>query len=89
MRPANAFARGTATVFHTWTNGEIVPHIASILSVCVLSAAFMKNVYMGKVDGFDYIIYAVAMAASASPSLMYKLIALKFTGQPIVEEEKK
>lgn len=41
----------------------------------------MKNVWLGRVDGSDYVYYAVAMAASASPSLMYKLIALKFTGK--------
>lgn len=83
-RASNAVARGTALLFRTWTNGEAVPHIASIVSVGVLSVAFLKNAYLARVDGLDYIYYAVAMAASASPSLMFKLIALRF---PTVEQK--
>jgi len=80
-----------STLKATWidhdTGAFSVPHFASMLAVCVLSAAFMKNVYMGKVDGMDYVYYAVAMAASASPSLMNKLIALR--GGTVAAEEKK
>lgn len=72
----------TRTLAATWidhdTGAFSVPHFASIMAVFILSAAFMKNVWLGKVDGMDYVYYSVAMAASASPSLMYKLIALKF-----------
>lgn len=89
QRASNALSRAVALLFRTWTNGEAVPHLASIISVGVLSAAFMKNVYLGKVDGMDYIYYAVAMAASASPSLMFKLIALKFTGAASVPQGEK
>lgn len=77
-----------STLRATWVDHDTgafsVPHFASIVSLGVLSVAFMKNVYLGKVDGLDYIYYAVAMAASASPSLMYKLMALKF---PTVEQK--
>jgi hypothetical protein len=74
----------------TWidhdTGAFSVPHFASVVAVFALTAAFIKNAWMKNVDGMDYLYYALAMAASASPSLMYKLIALKFN---VPTEEKK
>jgi len=87
MKPGRAVCNAfKATWIDHETGAFSVPHFASVVSVVVLSVAFMKNVYMGKIDDLDYLYYAVAMAASASPSLMYKLIALKFT---VPTEEKK
>jgi hypothetical protein len=80
------------TLKATWIDHETgafsVPHFASILAVMVLSAAFMKNVWQHQVDGLDYIYYAVAMSASASPSLMHKVIALRFGSSTPTEEKK-
>jgi hypothetical protein len=78
------------TLKATWidhdTGAFSVPHFASVVSLAALTVVFVKNAYLGKVDGLDYIYYAVAMAASASPSLMYKLIA---RGETQRTEEKK
>ena len=78
------------TLAATWidhdTGAFSVPHFASVVALGALTTVFVKNAYLGKVDGLDYIYYAVAMAASASPSLMYKLIA---RGETQRTEEKK
>jgi hypothetical protein len=80
----------TRTLAATWIDHETgafsVPHFASVVTIVALTMVFVKNAFLGKVDGLDYIYYAVAMAASASPSLMYKLIA---RGETQKTEEKK
>ena len=87
VRPVSAIAEALKKTWIDQSTGEIsVPHLASVITLNVLSAAFMKNVWIGKVDGLDYIWYAVAMAAAASPALMQKVVNLKF-GAP--QEEKK
>jgi len=79
-RPASAIAEALKRTWIDQTTGEVsVPHLASVMTLFVLSAAFMKNMWTtGKVEGLDYIWYAVAMAAAASPALMQKLVNLKF-----------
>jgi hypothetical protein len=78
------------TLKATWIDHETgafsVPHFASVVAIAALTMVFVKNAYLGKVDGLDYIYYSVAMAASASPSLMHKFIA---RGETQKTEEKK
>ncbi len=81
-KPVKACVRvwNTATTDHA-TGDFSLNHLVTIVTMGILSAAFMKNAVKFDLTWDDYVGYAVAMAMSASPALMAKFLGLKF-GKP-------
>lgn len=53
-------------------------HLVTLVTMGILSAAFIKNSVKFALSWDDYMGYAAAMACSASPALMAKFLGLKF-----------
>lgn len=81
QKSGNAIASAART---TWSDSETgvfsLTHFGQVLTLGVLCLAFVKNVYLGKVDGLDYIYYALAMAIASSPALARMVIKQRVMG---------
>lgn len=78
-RPVKACVRAWGAATRDHTTGEFsLNHLVTLVTMGILSAAFIKNSMKFDLTWDDYLGYAAAMACSASPALMAKFLGLKF-----------
>lgn len=80
----------TDAVKKTWMPDGVfnLMHFGQVLSMCIMSAGFMKNAWKFDSQWMDYIGFALGMALSGSPALAQMVIKRVWPAKGDAAEEK-